>query len=93
LLKLHELAEEYDTHLAVVFSPFPYENVESAQLIQSQLNALDDLHANLSIPVDFITTSPHHIFGDNIHLTPEGSIEESRRIGKMLGQLVQQLPN
>ena len=40
------------------------------------------------IPFDFITTVNKNQFGDQWHLTTEGSINQSHRIGKSLKRLL-----
>jgi hypothetical protein len=89
VLRILELVEKYDTRLAIVFSPFPYDETEQTRTIQTKMEALDKKHDNLEIPFKFITTWPHEYFGDNIHLNPKGSVRASHRLGKALKLLLE----
>lgn len=86
LEKFVRLTETLGMKPAVFFNPVVCSVVTGAgsDPIQAQLDSFSAKHPTVYIPWDLITTWPAAYFGDELHLAPGKSVEESHRVGNAL---------
>lgn len=97
LTKMLEVLEPKGVKLILAFAPVPFANPRYmlkslTDRFDSRLNSFAMKNSNVFLATHFYTEfNDTTLFGDNIHLTPKGSIKATRRLEKSLREITELL--
>ena len=97
LMLMQKLFEKHEVKLILAFAPVPHAEPSHMSKhitdgIEEKLYSFSKKYNNVFLLTPFYTEfKDNTLFGDNIHLSPEGSIKASHRLAKALGEITELL--